>query len=131
MWRNGAIPYLYAYRNEADIIVTGRWVGAGSVPNAIGIEVTSVLKGELGGGLDRQKPPRHISVPGSPALELLLDRDVEYLFFLSSKDAKSSSYPRIRSGDGIVAADEQSLAAVRQALLHPPQPAPPDRAPRN
>ena len=131
---------LETYTAEADLIVTGRWTSAATHANAIGIQVTSVLQGTVRqlpqkvegkgkgdprgpGGGDKADEGEHllyIDFSAGPALEVLMDRDTEYLLFLSDQGVTfshvSPCYRRIRSGDGVVILDEQALHAVKDAL---------------
>jgi hypothetical protein len=129
LWRTSVGQQdLDRYAAEADLVVTARWVGSASAADAIGVRITSVLKGtlrELPGKQNAQagatdERPRHIDFPAGPALQVLMDRDTEYLLFLSDQGVTfshvSPCYPRIRTGDGAVIADELALQEVRDAL---------------
>ena len=124
-WRTSTTRQdLEHFTAEADLVVTARWVSAASTADAIGVEITSVLKGQVRDHPDKAvRPaggPRYIDFAAGPALQLLMDRQTEYLLFLSDAGVTfnhiSPRYPRIRSGDGAVIANEEALRAVRDAL---------------
>ena len=114
------------YAREADFVGIGRIVSGatGSVRDSrLDFEISEILKGQK----RKSYPGGHyfvqIVAPGRVCA--LLDRRTTYLLFLSEEGMTlthaAPSYPRIRSGDGIVIADEAAVKAARASLQDAPE----------
>jgi hypothetical protein len=109
---------LKKYAAQADFVAIGRIVGGeANVVGGFTLQVR-ILKGEK--RREYKGDANFVEVSAPKDVQGLLDRETDYLVFLSLKGLKAGVvvdyYPSIRSGDGIVIADRKAVEAVKEAL---------------
>ena len=117
------------YAGEADFVGIGRITGEGygsRRETRVDFHITEILKGAKRKSSWGKSYYARTLVP--QPRHALLDRQTDYLLFLSESGMELNpgvpSYPRIRSGDGIVIADGAAVKAAREAIEKAPKAAP-------
>jgi hypothetical protein len=120
-WRaRFAAKDIHRYCQAADFVAIGKCLSGFS-----DFEITDVLKGVKRDlpdiiGLQQEAVAYHAFLDLPQEREILIDNDTPYILFLSEKDARIAGftvyYTPVSGMEGIVLADADALATVRQSL---------------
>jgi hypothetical protein len=117
-WAKTSADDLKKYAAQADFVAVGRVVGgAENVAGGCTLQVR-ILKGEK--RRKYQGDIYFVEVTAPKDVQGLLDRETDYLVFLSREGLKAGVsvdyYPPIKNSDGIVIADPKAVEVVKEAL---------------